>query len=208
MPQLTPQQRRRCIRWYFAHGKDVPATCAQCGISRATLYRWLAQYAAAPEKPLRPRSRRPHRTRQPSWTMGDLGLLSDLVLDDPHATRRQLHQMLAEATGVQRSEATVGRMLHAIAQRCPRCARKHHQHVWHRHYATQLAQRHGGHGLYARRLRSEQSRDDELKLLLERLEREFEVRVILEEAAGLLRGEPMPSGDEDEDGGPEAEPTP
>ena len=39
MPQPTTQQRRQMIRWHFAHGEDVNATCAQFGVSRATLYR-------------------------------------------------------------------------------------------------------------------------------------------------------------------------
>ena len=220
MPQPTSQQRRRCIRWYFAHSKDVPATCAQFGISRATLYRWLAQYAAAPEKPLRAQSRRPHRTRQPTWTLGDLCLLSDLVLDHPQATRRQLQRRFAALTGVHCSETTVGRMLRVIAQRCPRCARKHHQHVWRRHFAAHLDQRQGGHGMYVRRPRREEHGDsapemdwlleqaEDPDMLLERLEREIEVRRILADAARLLRGEQPRAGDADEDGGPETEPMP
>ena len=40
-PQLTTRQRRQMIHWHVAHGANIPATCAQFGVSRATLYRWL-----------------------------------------------------------------------------------------------------------------------------------------------------------------------
>ena len=63
MPQPTTRQRRLWIAWHFAHGENVSATCAQFGIHRSTLYRWLARYANQPQKPLRARSRRPQTTR-------------------------------------------------------------------------------------------------------------------------------------------------
>jgi transposase-like protein len=50
--QPSSRERRHWLQWHFAHGEHVSQTCRQFGISRTTLYRWLARYnAATPSKP-------------------------------------------------------------------------------------------------------------------------------------------------------------
>jgi len=133
MPQMTTRQRRQVVTWCLAHGKDVAATCARFGVSQATVYRWLARYAAHPAKPLRMKSRRPAQTRQPSWTHDTLCQLSDLVVFYPRATRRQWQHLLTNETGFQGSEGTLGKMWRVIARGCPVCGRKHHKHLLRKH---------------------------------------------------------------------------
>src|SRR5437870_692026 len=106
--QFTAKERSQCLRWHVTHGEDVTATCARFGISRATLYRWLAQNLADPQKSLGAQPGRSKHTQPPPWTLGDLCLLSDLAMDHPQATHRQFYRMLTVQTGVQFSEATVG----------------------------------------------------------------------------------------------------
>src|SRR5262249_26072259 len=133
-----PPQRRKVVIWCLAHGKDVPATCARFGVGSVTVYRWLAQHAANPAKPLRAKSRRPLQTRQPSWTQDDLCQLSHLVVDYPRATRRQLQHLLANETGFQASEGTIGKMWRLIARGCPVCRRKQHKHLYRKHLTVRL----------------------------------------------------------------------
>ena len=60
--QLAAVRRDALERWRRARSRGLSAEEAAraVGASRASLYRW--------EKRLEPRSRRPHRQRQPTWT--------------------------------------------------------------------------------------------------------------------------------------------
>ena len=60
--QLAAISRDALERWRRARSRGLSAEEAAraVGASRASLYRW--------EKRLEPRSRRPHRQRQPTWT--------------------------------------------------------------------------------------------------------------------------------------------
>jgi len=111
MRQLNARQRRQMIDWHFAHGESIPATCAQFGVSRATLYRWLARHAAAPQQPLRTQSRRPHTTRGPAWSDEEVEMLLELMMGHPTWGRGRLTAALAAQIATPPSPATVGRML-------------------------------------------------------------------------------------------------
>ena len=121
MKQLTARQRRHMVEWHWAHGASIPATCAQFGVSRATLYRWLAHHAADPQKPLRSQSRRLHIRRGPAWEREEVVKLCDLMIAHPTWGRGRLTVALAAPTTTSRSPATVGRMLARIRARCPIC---------------------------------------------------------------------------------------
>ena len=121
MPQPTPRQRRQWMAWYFAHGQDITATCHQFGMSRSTLYRWLARSAAQPQQPRRARARRPPIPRRPTWSLDELRLVCVLLGQYPTWGRRRVADALFAQTGTLWSEATVGRMLARMKPRCPIC---------------------------------------------------------------------------------------
>ena len=128
MAQMTTRQRRQIVAWCLAHNKDVTATCAQFGVSQATLYRWLAQYAAHPDKPLRAKSRKPHHTRLPSWTPAEILAFCGLLCQHPSWGRGRLTIALRAQHGMRHSEASVGRMLKLLRHHCPVCHSKDGRH--------------------------------------------------------------------------------
>jgi hypothetical protein len=125
---MTARQRRQMLRWHQAHGGDIPATCAQFGVSRATLYRWLGRDAADPQHPLRAQSRRPHTSRGPAWSPDEVLRLCDLTMQHPTWGRGRLTVALAAQTAARRAPATVGRMLAKIRARCPFCRGREGRH--------------------------------------------------------------------------------
>src|SRR5262249_54737586 len=129
MRQFTAQQRRHMLNWHVAHGASMPATCAQCGVSRATLYRWLARHAANPHKPLRAQSRRPHTTRGVAWAPEVVVRLCALTMAQPTWGRGRLTAALAAQTATPPLPATVGRMLAWIRTRCPMCGGRGGRHL-------------------------------------------------------------------------------
>lgn len=75
--ELSRQARVR-LEWmdFYHRTKNVARTCRHFGISRQTFYRWRRRYDAMNLATLEPRSHRPHRHRQPTWSAG----LADRVL--------------------------------------------------------------------------------------------------------------------------------
>ena len=133
----TSKERRAWLTWYHSNGGNVSATCRHFAISRSTFYRWLRRYdPSQPQKPLRPKSRRPHTTRKPLWSVHHLAHLSDLSAEHPAWGRDRLRVALS-TRGWQVSSATVGRMLSAIKRRCPVCRNRGGEH----HYSVHLLRR-------------------------------------------------------------------
>ncbi len=127
--QPTAARRARVLRWHEEHPGPVAETCRRFGIDRSTFYRWRARYdPALGARSLKPRSRRPHRTRQPQWTERDLARVADLALRFPFYGKRRLHHVLAD-DGAELSEATVGRLLALVRARCPICGRRGGRHL-------------------------------------------------------------------------------
>jgi hypothetical protein len=121
MAQVNARQRQQMIDWHVAHDASMPATCAQFGVSRATLSRWLARHAAHPQQPLHAQSRRPQTTRGPAWSREEVVRLCDLTMAHPSWGRGRLMAALTAPTATPPSPATVGRMLAWIRARCPIC---------------------------------------------------------------------------------------
>lgn len=90
-------------------GLTAEQACRGLGLPRATYYRWRRQAQAGPER-LRPRSRRPHRLRQPAWSQAALLGLERLRRTYPMWGKAKL-VVLLKAEGFSLSESTVGRML-------------------------------------------------------------------------------------------------
>ncbi len=121
MAKHQPLDRRAWLEHYETHERNVAATARHFGISRSTLYRWIARYdPASPRKSLRPRSRRPGRVRTPSWKIEDVLLVAELTLKRPRWGRGRIWAALV-ANGRRYSPATVGRILGAVRARCPIC---------------------------------------------------------------------------------------
>jgi len=129
MAQMNARQRRQAVKWCMAHGKDIAATCARFGVSRATLYRWLAHQAAYPGEPIRAQSRRPHTTRGPAWSREEFAILCDLTMAHPTWGRGRLTAALADQTRTPCSPATVGRMLARMRAQCPICGEREGRHA-------------------------------------------------------------------------------
>ena len=133
MEQYTSRKRRDWMTWYRNNGCNAAATCRHFTIGRSTFYRWLQRYdPSRPQKPLRPKSRRPHTKRKPSWTLEHLALLSDLAAEHPRWGRDRLRVALAARDWLV-SSATVGRMLSAIKRRCPVCKNQGGEHQYGTH---------------------------------------------------------------------------
>src|SRR5215207_5154188 len=75
--QLAAVRRDALERWRRARSRGLSAEEA----GRASLYRW--------EKRLEPRSRRPHRQRQPTWTSALMRKIERLRADHPMWGKRK-----------------------------------------------------------------------------------------------------------------------
>ena len=54
---------------FYRGGQNAARTCRHFGISRQTFYRWQRRYDPFDLSTLESRSHRPHRQRQPTWTL-------------------------------------------------------------------------------------------------------------------------------------------
>lgn len=100
----TVRRWRQAIR----DGLTAEAAAAAVGVPRATLYRW--------EKQPEPKSRRPLRLRQPSWSPALVEAVEELRLDNPMWGKRKLAVLLARE-GFAVSVSTVGRILASLVKR-------------------------------------------------------------------------------------------
>jgi putative transposase len=75
--ELSREGRVR-LEWmdYYRHCQNAARTCRHFGISRQTFYRWQRRYDPQNLATLEGRSHRPHRRRQPTWSVS----LADRVL--------------------------------------------------------------------------------------------------------------------------------
>jgi transposase InsO family protein len=115
-PDLDPatELRLRCVEHAIKHG--VAAAVEVFGRSRATIYRWLKRYDPTDLRSLRPRSRRPHRTRKRQWTPAQ----EAAVLEGRHAHPRYGKAKLVyllRAMGILLAESTIGRILASLTRR-------------------------------------------------------------------------------------------
>src|SRR5215204_4797683 len=108
--QLAAVRRDALERWRRARSRGLSAEEAAraVGASRASLYRW--------EKRLEPRSRRPHRHRQPTWTSALMRKIERLRADHPMWGKRKL-AVLLRREGIDVSVSMVGRILTKLMAR-------------------------------------------------------------------------------------------
>jgi hypothetical protein len=110
-PKIAAAIRRDALaRWRraMAQGLTAQEAAIVVGVPRSTLYRW----AAAPE----PKSRRPHRRREPSWSSALVKAVEALRADNPMWGKRKLTVLLLRE-GFCVSVSTVGRILRRLMQR-------------------------------------------------------------------------------------------
>src|SRR4051812_13857549 len=108
--QLAAVRRDALERWRRARSRGLSAEEAAraVGASRASLYRW--------EKRLEPRSRRPHRQRQPTWTSALMRKIERLRADHQMWGKRKL-AVLLRREGIDVSVSMVGRILTKLVAR-------------------------------------------------------------------------------------------
>lgn len=110
-PDIEAAKRRDALaRWRQAMARGLSAADAAeaVGVPRATLYRW--------EKQPEPRSRRPHKLRQPAWSPALVEAVEQLRLDNPMWGKRKL-AVLLKREGLTASSSTVGRILARLVAR-------------------------------------------------------------------------------------------
>src|SRR4051794_17066553 len=107
---IAAVRRDALARWRRARSRGLSAdeAAGAVGVSRASLYRW--------EKRLEPRSRRPHRQRQPTWTRALRRKIERLRARHPMGGKRQLAGLLRRE-GIAVSVSMVGRILTKLMAR-------------------------------------------------------------------------------------------
>jgi putative transposase len=113
-PSLSRAARHR-LRWmefYLVHGRAVRLTCRHFGISSATLYRWGRRYDPRRLESLEddPRTRRPHRVRQPRTPPEVVRLIRTVRERYPRWGKAKLAVLLGRE-GCPVSASTIGRTL-------------------------------------------------------------------------------------------------
>lgn len=181
MAQYSLRQRQEWIAWHDAHGRNVTLTSRHFGISRATFYRWLQRYdPSTPQRALRSRSRRPRTKRCPTWSTEQLVVLSDLVRQDPCLGRGRLRALLLERYNWQWSEATIGRMLQKIRDKCPVCKRRGGLHDELQHLLQADLRRHGVDLVAAAEARRQQQAQHKKEAAGEVAEKEAAVKAAIQ----------------------------
>jgi len=110
------QQRRGWFDYYRAHGGNAALTCRYFGISRQTFYRWKRRYDPQNLRTLEEGSHRPHRRRQPTWSLPQAERVRRLRERYPRWGKDKL-AVLLRREGWKVSVSMVGRILTSLRQR-------------------------------------------------------------------------------------------
>jgi putative transposase len=112
-PELDAEMeyRLRCLE--HAHRTSVADAARVFGRSRATVYRWRTRYDPTDLRSLRPRSRRPKRTRRQQWTPAQEQAVRDLRQQYPRYGKAKLVHLLRDRLSV----STIGRILASLKRR-------------------------------------------------------------------------------------------
>ncbi len=115
-PVLDPETeyRLRCVEHAQRHGVADAARVFRR--SRATIYRWLKRYDPTDLRSLRPRSRRPRRTRRQQWTPAQEQAVLEARRQHPRYGKAKL-RVLLRAQEIVLSESTIGRILASLTRR-------------------------------------------------------------------------------------------
>jgi transposase InsO family protein len=114
------QVRLHWIDFYLTHGRNAALACRHFGISRQTFYRWWRRYEAHNLVSLESRSHRPHRRRQPTWTLELVERVLALRRQYPRWGKDKLAVLLRRERRCV-SVSMVGRILTRLKQRGVLC---------------------------------------------------------------------------------------
>jgi transposase InsO family protein len=104
------------VDWHAAHGRNVALTARHFGVSRPTVYRWLARFERRRLETLEDRSSVPRRRRRPTWTVGQVEAVRTIRERYPRWGKAKLRVVLRRA-GVGLSVSMVGRILAYLRRR-------------------------------------------------------------------------------------------
>jgi len=96
--------------YYHGHKQNARLTCRHFDISPQTFYRWLRRYNAKDLVTLEERSRRPRRTRRPTWSRELAVAVQELREQFPRWGKDKLAPLLRDQ-GWECSTSMVGRIL-------------------------------------------------------------------------------------------------
>ncbi len=115
-PTLSPEARFRLLCVEHARRRGVADAVIAFGVSAATVYRWRHGYRPDDLTSLEPRSRRPHRMRQATWTAAQEQAVLALRQQYPRLGKDKLHHLLT-ARGIGLSASMIGRILASLRRR-------------------------------------------------------------------------------------------
>ena len=102
--------------YYHSHGRNGRLTCRHFDISPQTLHRWLRRYNPRDLATLEERSRRPHRTRRPTWSPELAQAVQQIREQFPRWGKDKLAPLLRKE-GWECSTSMVGRLLTSLRKR-------------------------------------------------------------------------------------------
>lgn len=102
--------RLAMIDWHRAHGRNVSLTARHFGVSRPTVYRWLARFDRHHPDSVEDRPSLPRRRRRPTWTIDQLHAVRAIREQYPRWGKAKLAILLRRA-GIRLSVSMVGRIL-------------------------------------------------------------------------------------------------
>jgi transposase InsO family protein len=106
----TARSRLVMVDWHRAHGANVSRTARRFGLSRPTVYRWLARFERLRLESLEDRSSAPRRRRRPTWTVDQLRAVRAIRETYPRWGKDKLRVLLRRA-GIVLSVSMIGRIL-------------------------------------------------------------------------------------------------
>ena len=112
----TGQLRLTWMSHYLRRGRNAAFTCRHFGISRQTFYRWWRLYDPHNLTSLEARSHRPHRRRQPTWTVAQSQAVSRCGANIPAGGSDKL-VVLLRRKNLRLSTSMVGRILSDLKRR-------------------------------------------------------------------------------------------
>lgn len=104
------------MAYYESHGRNARLTCRHFDISPQTFYRWLRRYNPRDLATLEERSRRPRRTRRPTWSQ-DLALAVQQLREQYPRWGKDKLAAILRRQGWQCSTSMVGRILTSLKKR-------------------------------------------------------------------------------------------
>ena len=141
-PELSraAKQHLAWLDYYRTHGRKAALTCRYFGISRQTFYRWHRRFDPHALTTLEPRSHRPRRVRQPTWSPPVVQAVLRLRTQYPRWGKDKL-VVLLRREGQTVSTSMVGRILAHLTATGSLREPPHHRLVprrrpLHRPYAT------------------------------------------------------------------------